>query len=219
MSKILVANFKSNYTLERINILLQEMNSIDKKNLIICPSSIYIPYFINNDYQLGIQNISMFEEGPYTGEVAATQAASLGIEYAIVGHLERRKIFKETGEVIKEKIKRAQDANLKVIYCVSKIDEINVLNEFKDLNVLVVYEPLSAIGTSNLPNIDEIKREISLLKNCVNNNDIKILYGGSVDENNINEIIKLNDVDGVMLCTSALNKEKFFKIKEVIDSQ
>lgn len=219
MSKILVANLKSNYTLEKINIMLEELQNIDKNNLIICPSSIYIPYFLNNNYQLGIQNISPFKEGAYTGEIAATQVASLGVNYAIIGHFERRKLFDENSNIIKEKIARAIEANLQIIYCISKVEEIDVLNGFENLNILVVYEPLEAIGASNLPDILNIKNEISRLKKVLNNHDIKILYGGSVDDKNINDIIKIDNIDGVMLCTSALNKEKFLKIKEVIDSQ
>lgn len=219
MSKILVANLKSNYTLEKINIMLEELQNIDKNNLIICPSSIYIPYFLNNNYQLGIQNISPFKEGAYTGEIAATQVASLGVNYAIIGHFERRKLFDENSNIIKEKIARAIEANLQIIYCISKVEEIDVLNGFENLNILVVYEPLEAIGASNLPDILNIKNEISRLKKVFNNPDIKILYGGSVDDKNINDIIKIDNIDGVMLCTSALNKEKFLKIKEVIDSQ
>lgn len=219
MTKLLVANLKSNYKKEEILKLVEYLDNIDiSNNIIICPSSIYLPYFNIEKYDVGIQNISMFQEGAYTGEIAASQAKSLGIKYAIIGHYERRKYFHEDNKILKEKINRCLESNLKGILCISSIDDLEILKNLDSKNIIIVYEPIVAIGTNKLPSILEIKKEINLIKLNINK-DLKVLYGGSVDDININDIIKINEIDGFMISSSVLNKEKFLKIKEVIDNQ
>ena len=103
--KILIGNMKMNLTLSEIKEYINEMKEYN--NFIICPSSLYIPYFMEEGFEVGIQNISEYGQGAYTGEISVTQANSMNIKYSLVGHSERRKNFNETDEIVNKKLRKA----------------------------------------------------------------------------------------------------------------
>src|SRR5574344_1960476 len=98
MEKIVIANLKMNMDYNETLNYINEIDDINDKRVVICPSNIYLPLFNNKNYSLGIQNIAYEEKGAYTGETSPVQVSSMGIKYAIVGHSERRMYFNETNE-------------------------------------------------------------------------------------------------------------------------
>ena len=76
-------------------------------NVVVCPTSIYVPYFLKRGFKVGLQNVFYENNGSYTGEISPKQAFELGIDYVILGHSERRKHFNETNEIINKKIKKS----------------------------------------------------------------------------------------------------------------
>lgn len=192
--------------------------------LIICPSTPFLYIFQNDSYKLGSQDISRYESGPHTGENTGEQLASLNVEYALVGHSERRKLFKEEEKTIIEKIKKAYHSHIKHIYFIGETTDekkykvtysvlehqiTHILDEVPDYKrekIIIVYEPIWAIGTGITPTIEEIADRIDSIKNILLDKykiRIPVLYGGSINKENINEIKNIPNIDGYVLGESA----------------
>ena len=224
MEKLIVGNLKNYMDAYDTSMYLKQIDKIE--NVVLYPSNIFIPYFLNKKFEVGIQNIYLNDK-ICTGEINAKQAKSLGISYVIVGHSERRTNFIETNIVVNYKIKEALKNNLKVILCIgetleekqnNKTFEVleKQLNEcLKDISeeVIIAYEPIWAIGTNVVPSIVEIQTNINKIKEIKNS---KVLYGGSVNSGNISEIIKVTD--GVLIGKASTDVVEFLKIIEVVSS-
>lgn len=239
INRYIIANMKMNLTAKDVGEYLKIINDqMFVSNVVICPTSIYIPYFLNHGYDVGIQNIYCENDGPYTGEISPLQAKSMGIKYAIIGHSDRR-FMGEDDQLINKKIRKALENKLKVIFCVGetleeremlKTDKIlkqqiirglRGLNEKQLSSVLIAYEPVWAVGTNVLPTNKEISNCIDFIKGiCKENLKVIpfILYGGSINENNIKSLNKIKNVDGFLIGNSASDADKLIKIIEVIDS-
>lgn len=240
MEKIVIANLKMNLNLVEICDYVVKINElIDTKRVVICPTSIYLPYFLKNGYSVGVQNIAQTEDGAYTGEVSASQVSSLGIDYALIGHSERRQYFNETDTVVNKKILLGLKNNLNLVLCIGETKEerdmlktdrvlkrqlINALRDVdkKDLkNIIIAYEPIWSIGTGNVPDNKDISTVAIYIKGIINNLfkediNIPVLYGGSVNEKNIEEINEVKEISGVLVGGASLKTDKLLKIKEVI---
>lgn len=236
--KIVVGNMKMNLTAEEVSQYLKQINNkIGSKRVVICPSNLYVPYFVGHDYLVGLQNIYYHESGAYTGEVSPVQAASMGISLVILGHSERREYFKETDRLINSKIKDAIKANLKVVLCVGetkeerdmmrtdKVLKKELIGALKDLdadmlkNVIIAYEPIWAIGTGTVPSKKEIEKTIDYIKGIVYQEflyeNIPVLYGGSVNEKNIESLNQISNVSGFLVGKATIDATKFLHIIEV----
>lgn len=239
--RIVVGNMKMNLTAPEITKYIREL---DKKNynkqVIVIPSSLYLPFFVGKSYGVGIQNIAAYEVGAYTGEVAASQAKSLRLDCTIIGHSERREYFKETDEIVHQKIKLSLASNLKVILCIGETEEereslktykvlkkqiVSALKgiEEKDLKkIIIAYEPIWAIGTGKTPSNDEIKDTIAFIKEIVKttvHTNMSVLYGGSVNEKNISSLNQIENIDGYLVGGASTKVDKFIKIIEVVVNQ
>lgn len=225
--KMIVANLKNYLSYNEIKEYAN--NDLD---VIYCVSSIFAHLFLNK--KVGLQDISMYEKGAYTGEVVASYAKEMGIDYVILGHSERRKYNFETDEIINQKIIRALDNNLKVILCVGeelnenrdeKLQQqlINGLKNIKNIeNVIIAYEPIWCIGTGVIPQNEDIQTAISLIKTIINekfNQSVKVLYGGSIDDININALKNISNVDGFLIGKSSTNYDKLKKIVDIVNRQ
>lgn len=238
MKKLVVGNLKMNLDLDQIASYLEIINEeVHSPHVVICPTSIYIPYFLSHDYRVGIQNTFLADEGAYTGEISPKQADSMGIAYTILGHSERRMYLKETDDFINKKIIAALKNYMRVIVCVGetleerkmlKTDRVikrEITNALRGLtkeqldNVVIAYEPIWAIGTNQTPTNKDIEDMINYIKLLVesyfNYPNIKVLYGGSVNEKNITELNKIKNLDGYLVGGASTNTEKFLKIIEV----
>lgn len=238
MKKILALNFKMNLDYKDIKLYKENISGkVNEKNVIFFPPSIFLPYFISNEYSMGSQNISEFDNGAHTGELSASQLKSIGGTYTIIGHSERRKEQSETDDKINLKIKKALENNLKVILCVgetkeekdllktSKVIKKELMTDLEGIeenleNVIIAYEPIWSIGTGIIP---EKKDIISTTKFIIETVDKlfgykpKVLYGGSVNEKNISELNEIDALSGFLVGGASLNVEKVLKIKEVVE--
>ncbi len=239
--RIVVGNMKMNLTTTEINKYIKALDKKEFNNqVIICPSSLYLPYFLGKGYGVGIQNIAAYEMGAYTGEISASQAKSMRLDCAIIGHSERREYFKETDEIVHQKIELSLQANLKVILCIGETEEerdslktykvlkkqivsaLKGLDEKELKKIIIAYEPIWAIGTSKTPSNDEIRDTVSFIKDIVKgtfNVNMSVLYGGSVNEKNIASLNQIENINGYLVGGASTKADKFMKIIEVVVNQ
>lgn len=225
--KIVAANLKMNLNYEEIKNYVQKIENYDNKNIIFIPTSIYAPYFLNRGYSVGVQNCYCMDKGAYTGEVSPSQIKSMGIDYVLIGHSERRSYFKEDNDLLNKKIREALKNNLKVIYCIGETEEERNLGKTKEVlkeelmsglkdiddEVIIAYEPVWAIGTNVTPTSLEIEDAISYIKSLYN---YPTLYGGSTNDKNIEELNSVKNVDGFLIGGASLDVEKLEKIIKIV---
>lgn len=222
MNKLFIVNLKMNLTYKDIinykNII--ENNNIN--NLIIAPSNIYLESMKSDKYELCAQNAYYLDYGAFTGEVSFKQLHSMNINYSLIGHFERRKLFNENIKDIKMKLLSCINNEIIPVLCIGEekkdkdifrvvklvIEELETILKGISLDkLIIVYEPFWTIGTSLYPKKEDIELMHESIKkvsfeHC---NDVKVLYGGSVDKNNIKEILSINNVDGVLIGASGIN--------------
>lgn len=230
-NKLIVGNIKMNMKFGEIANYINLFKDINSKNVVICPSYIYIPYFLNYEFLVGSQNVCSYESGGYTGEISANQLSSIGVKYTIVGHSERRLNLNETDLDINKKVKCAIGAKLKVILCIGETKEEKdllkkdvvlkrqlrtALSGIEDVsNIIIAYEPVWSIGTNNVPDNNELIKTVNYIKQVIYdkyNKKIKVIYGGSINENNILNFNKINELDGFLIGSASINPNQFIQI-------
>lgn len=210
---IICANLKAHKTWDQMSDWLKTVGQASRQfkgTLIVCPSYPYLAaihqQITKENYQikLGSQDLSQFEQGAYTGEVAASQIADI-CSFAIIGHSERRQNFKETANVLSQKVANAQKALIQPIFCIqSSNDPIPQGVQF------VAYEPVFAIGTGNPDTPDNVHQVAQTTKT---HGQLTVLYGGSVSPENIKSYLAKGLVDGVLVgATNSLDPQKFIAI-------
>lgn len=211
-----VANWKSYKTVSEATNWLQQivdgnLKLVDKE-AIVCPSFTLIPAMFdfikksNLPVKLGAQDVSPFGEGPYTGAVNVKQIKEFA-EYAIIGHSERRKEFKEDDVILAKKVQIALESGLTPIFCVQG-EETPIPDGVK----IVAYEPVWAIG-SGTPDTPENAEKVS--KTIKEKNKIDyILYGGSVKPDNVSGFTQMSSIDGVLVGGASLESQSFMQIIE-----
>lgn len=222
--KIIVANWKMNGDAELVAKFVREINSIQTENtVIVCPPTALITKFNEFKYQIGAQNCFYEDSGAFTGETSPKLLKTLGCQYVIIGHSERRNIFNETNECVYKKWEAAVRNNLSPIVCVGEKsheranwkDAIrNQLQLFvgKQLkSTIFAYEPVWSIGTGVVPSINEITEVIAFIKDTLQT-ESKFLYGGSVNANNASNILNNQNIDGVLIGGASLKVDEFSKI-------
>ncbi len=212
---LLVANLKANKTWEEMSFWLDQVAPIVEKftgTVIVCPSSAFLAsthqklQTQNSKLQTGGQDISRFEQGAYTGEVAASQIANL-CQYAIIGHSERRQNFGETDEILTLKVQNAKSAGIEPIFCIQT--EKDAIPEGVEI---VAYEPTFAIGTG-VPDSPENAK--GLAEEIRQKDHFTVIYGGSVSAENVNLFLQKDVIDGVLVgATNSLDSKNFIQILE-----
>ncbi len=231
MEKLIVANLKMNFSLsDAINY----KGSINKKysNLIICPPYVYIDKMKSENYDIGSQDGYYKDKGAYTGEVSFSQLKSLGVQYSIIGHSERRHILGESNQIVKEKFDSCINNQIIPILCVGETKEERDNNQVNEvimnqidtifnnieghITCIIAYEPVWAIGTSITPSLKEIEDVHIYIKNIMSkyNVEYRILYGGGVNLSNINEFSKSNMIDGFLIGSASLDPLNLEKMIE-----
>lgn len=225
--KYLVCNFKNK--LLKDDILKYNKSLVDietKVKLVLCPPSIYLDMFDKSGYELGVQDISSFMDKTITGEIEATQVKSMGAKYVIVGHSERRIYRHEINIDFINKINNAIENGLNIIYCIGEtLNEkengrtyevlekqiSEVLNNVEIKNIMIAYEPVWAIGTGKVPEVNEIKENIKFINDIIMENyeeKLDILYGGSVNDTNIGELCTIKGLNGFLVGGASLDPNK-----------
>ena len=214
---VVVANLKAHKTWKEIESWLDAVGPKSQDfngTVIFCPSYPFLAICkekIGRDsmnIKLGSQDISKFEQGPYTGEVTASQISDL-VEYTIIGHSERRQNLKEDNKVLEEKVENANAAGIKPIFCVQN-EETPIPQGVS----IVAYEPVFAIGTGNPDTPDNVEKVTSALKNT---GSLTVLYGGSVSAGNVKSFVDQKSVDGVLVgASNSLDPQKFVAILDAL---
>ena len=242
--KVIAGNWKMNMlpneTINFIEGLSQEIKGV-KNEIILCVPYTDLFYALltaqNTNIKIGAQNMHWKEKGAYTGEISGQMLKSIGVEYVIIGHSERRQYFAETDETVNLKVKSALENNLKPIICVGetleqrehgeteKIIESQIKLALKDLTkeqiraIIIAYEPVWAIGTGKTATPEEannvikyIRKQIKELYNEEIAENIIIQYGGSVKASNAEELFNMSDIDGALVGGASLNFKEFSEI-------
>ena len=198
--------------------------------IIYCPPNTLIhPMFkklMNSKIQVGAQNChESLNYGASTGSINSMMLKNVGAKYVILGHSENRESG-ETDKLINIKIKAATKSGLKVIFCIGetlgqkrkKITNKILLKQItlglqkvkRRKNIVIAYEPVWSIGTGVLPKLDDLFRTINFIKKKVKN--IKVLYGGSVNPKNVNELKLIKNIDGFLIGGASQDPKKFIDI-------
>ena len=230
MSKLVLANLKMyQSSKESVDDYINKMKEA-KGKFIVFPSVIYLEKFIQNNFICGVQNASAHNPGPYTSEVSIHALKNMGVKYVLLGHSEVRQNMSEDDELINKKIKQALDNKLKVVLCIGESLEAYNQSQTKAIlkdqiykalknitkEVIISYEPVWAIGSGKTPTNNEIEDIANYIKSLFNY-DVKVLYGGSVSDKNINTLNEIPNIDGFLIGKAATNPSSLMKIIEVAE--
>ena len=215
-------------TYTRNYVIIKYEKKLRKYNVIVLPSTCFLPFFNKGKYILGSQDISEFEESNRTGEINGKSLQSLNVKYCLVGHSERRIYNKETNESLINKLNNCKKYDIIPLYCIGEKNNVSELNEQIDLylnnlnfeKIHIIYEPVKNIGSNEI-NIEEIKNNINYITSYIkekHNIDIHLIYGGGVNLNNIEQLKLIKEIDGLILSRDALDIKNLDKIYKITNS-
>jgi triosephosphate isomerase len=241
---IVAANWKMNGSLSLIKEMVSGLNNVElaeNVDIVVCPSFPFLSAFtlsaenehLQNGINLGAQNVSEHNSGAFTGEISTDMLKEVTVKYVIVGHSERRSLYKETSTQVAHKVKTVLNAGLTPILCIGEseaertaeqtetvlasqlqpvIDEIGIEN-FTD--VVIAYEPVWAIGTGKTASPEMAQATHLFIRQFLANadkniaNKVPLLYGGSVNAANCEELFAQADIDGGLIGGASLKVDEF----------
>ena len=242
--KVIAGNWKMNMLPNEAIACIEELAPLVKdteNEVILCVPYIDLFYSLltaqGTNIKIGAQNMHFEEKGAFTGEVSGQMLKSIGVEYVIIGHSERRQYFAETDETVNKKIKAALANELKPIVCVGetleqresgKAEEVfttQTRKAFEGLSpedakkVIIAYEPIWAIGTGKTATSEDANNSVKAIRNEIRSlygdevaDEIIIQYGGSVKSSNAKELFTTSDIDGGLVGGASLKADEFAKI-------
>lgn len=224
----------------------KQFGKIEDKDIVICPSAIslmQVASIIGTSFiSLGAQDVFWEESGAYTGEISPSILHDLDCRYVIVGHSERRHYLAETNEMINKKVDACLDNNIIPILCIGETrkerhdgqtDNILIsqlrgglkkVDIVGDEQIVIAYEPVWAIGSGSVVESSELDKVLTLIKQSlidmypltIVQNNVRIVYGGSVDADNVANFSKLKLLDGFLIGGASLDIDKFNKLVKKI---
>lgn len=245
--QIAAANWKMNLTAGKASALLTGILS-DVKEVQVAGRVVFavpFPYLTNavatvqcrEGFSIGAQNCSNKPSGAYTGEVSVEMLDSIGVQYCVVGHSERREYFAESNQMLAEKVDLCLAQNLTPIFCCGEPleirekenqnnyvraqieDSLNHLSETELKRIVIAYEPIWAIGTGRTATTEQAQQMHAFIRSVLTTNwgasaanAVSILYGGSVKAANANELFACPDVDGGLVGGASLVAAEFVQI-------
>ena len=244
--KVIAGNWKMHKDLsESQNLISKLINELRKEevncDIIICPPFTSLSEAAglvkNTIVKLGAQNMHYEDKGAFTGEVSAAMLKSVGCEYVILGHSERRAIFSESDEMINKKIKKALGSGLRPIFCIGETLQQRESGTMNDVikrqvtdglqhvstgemeKIIIAYEPVWAIGTGVTATPQQAQEVHVYVRQLINNifgddtaEKLIIQYGGSVKPDNAAELLSQSDIDGALVGGACLEADSFLKI-------
>lgn len=219
--------------------VVKGLKDVKKAKVVICPPFVYLPALqdLKSNIRLGAQDCFWEDKGSFTGEISLPMLKSFGCKYVIIGHSERRQFLNETDRMINKKIKAALIKNLRPIFCLgeSKKDKdrgktqtvlkrqlengLKKISKSDIKKIIFAYEPLWAIGSGKPCSLDEANVIRLFIKKVVTQkyfrsitNEIKILYGGSVNSSNVKNFIQEAGFQGVLVGGVSLKPKEFIKL-------
>lgn len=235
---IIGGNWKSNGSVDFVRTMCTDtLNTMEfdanRVEVVVAPIALHITStktMLNSNVLVAAQNISADGNGAFTGEISAEQIVDFGLQWTLVGHSERRKLFGETDEIVAKKVARAQAANLKVILCVGETLEQREANQTNDVlkaqldavktsisnwsSIVIAYEPVWAIGTGKTATPEIAQSAHAYIRSWLTDNvsaDVaaatRIQYGGSANAGNVADLIAQPDIDGFLVGGASLKPE------------
>lgn len=226
--------------LEQLIPLVKDLKNVD---IVIIPpftALSVVEYVKGTNIKIGAQNMYFEEKGAFTGEISPKFLKDIGCEYVILGHSERRDIFKESNELINKKLKKALSIGLKPIVCIGEHLEEREQGKTKDIiksqfegtfkglskedinKVVIAYEPIWAIGTGKTATPDQANEVHQYIRELLSSNydkelseNLRIQYGGSVNPSNASELFEKENIDGGLVGGASLEADSFAKIIKV----
>lgn len=245
--KLIVANWKMNFNVHESSLYVTKLAEMIPTRrdveVVLCPSLLALqPLSLqvnHRQFKLGSQNCYWRDDGAFTGEISATQLRGLA-QYVLVGHSERRLIFGETDRDVRFKAQATLRNGLSPIVCIGETqfereegdtehvlsDQLvsGLLNVGSDeiSEVVIAYEPVWAIGAGEWPEVGDIERVTTLIRDQVAHlfgraagRDVRILYGGSVNAKNAQVFLNTKGVDGLLVGGASLNANEFSQIVDI----
>jgi len=246
--KVIAGNWKMNKTLDEavqfVEALKDRVADVKKTRVIVCPPFIALQavgeVIKGSNIKLGAQNLHWETKGAFTGEVSAQMLKSVGCDYVIIGHSERRRYFKETDELINKKVKKALEFGLTPILCVGETleerergitervvgDQVRgCLKDLTDKEVggmIIAYEPVWAIGTGRNATPEQAVEVHQFIRGLIAEfygdavaEDLIIQYGGSVTPENAHSLLSQSQIDGALVGGASLKADSFGQIVEI----
>ncbi|HZK10178.1 MAG TPA: triose-phosphate isomerase [Clostridia bacterium] len=240
--EILAGNWKMNHGPKEALAFLKDffVKPGENQRVILCPPYISLESMkreLPEKIELAAQNIHEEDKGAFTGEVSAPMIKELGVGITLLGHSERRNYYKESDELVRQKLKKALEHNLEVILCVGEqlehresgraeqVVKKQVLSALKGLkkedmeSVHIAYEPVWAIGTGKTASSQDAQEMNAYIRSLIVElfndkiaQETSILYGGSVKPENIKELMAMEDIDGALVGGASLDPISFAKL-------
>lgn len=238
---IVAANWKMNMSEKETRKFLEEMKGMDiaeNIRVMIFPPYPYLYLFKEKlryeKIAYGAQDVAKEEKGAYTGEVSAAMLGDMGCPLTLVGHSERRSYYGDTSDIVAKKAKAALEHQITPMICIGETLEERKSHRYEQVlkgqleavyaclgkrisECLIAYEPVWAIGTGVIPTLKEIRETHAYIHQVlsdygVSEQNIKILYGGSVNAGNVRDIASVEHVDGFLIGGASLKADSFKKI-------
>lgn len=246
MKKYIMGNFKMNFDKKEMESYLADLkNELDgketKNEIAIFPPFLFL-LLANEKLKemgafLGAQNVNENESGAFTGEVSAKMLKSLFVEYVLVGHSERRKLFGETNHKINLKLKTLLKYGIKPVLCIGETENermqgktnevlnIQILDALQGIyeneleSIVIAYEPVWAIGTGKNASEKDVLEAVKHIRQTIKENfsqaaseKMIVLYGGSLKSSNAKNYLSHKEINGALVGGSSLNAQEFAKI-------
>ena len=242
--KVRAGNWKMNMLPNETISMISELEPMVKdteNEVVLCVPYTDLFYALltaqGTNIKIGAQNMHFEEKGAYTGEISAKMLKSIGVEYVIIGHSERRQYFAETDETVNKKIKAAFANELKPIVCVGEtLDQresgkafeiittqtekaLDGLTDEQVANTIIAYEPIWAIGTGKTATSEDANEAIKQIREKICQKygqnvaqRVIIQYGGSMKPSNAKELLEMSDIDGGLIGGASLKAADFSQI-------
>ncbi len=242
---LLAGNWKMHKTIEEsidLGVRLKyACDEVEDRDVVLCPPYPSLQALAetvgDSIIEVGAQNMHHAEEGAFTGEISPAMVTDTGAEWVILGHSERRRLFGEDADVLREKTRAAAEHGLKVFYCVGETEEQrdrgeaesvirrqleDVLDGFRSEQfeeLVVAYEPVWAIGTGNTASPEQANDAHGTVRTCLADlfgqeaaASTRVLYGGSVKPHNVAELMEQPQLDGALVGSASLSAADFSAI-------
>jgi triosephosphate isomerase (TIM) len=243
----IVGNWKMHKTVEEseafVQALLPRVAAVDGADFGVCPPFLSLQAVVDSarGSQLTVfaQNMHAADKGAFTGEVSAPMLSEIDVQGVLLGHSERREHFAETDAALREKVRKALDAELVPLLCVGETKDERQRGETEDklrrqvaedladvpadrlADVVIAYEPIWAIGTGDTATPEQAQDAVAFIRGLVRElkasaaEDVRILYGGSVKLDNLGELVTLPDVDGALVGGASLDPADFAEMIDI----
>lgn len=234
MNKLIILNHKMSLMYDEVYSYIDSLNSLNTNHdIIICPSNIYLEAFMNNsDFAVGAQNMNCASEENHTGEISSLQLKSLGIEYVMIGHHERVKEFNETPSIINSKLITALESGIAPILCFGE----DIDDDYKEILpkkldaylkdvlriefIIFAYEPIYACNSGITPTKEKLTEIVEFIEKYLENKyktKPNIVYGGSVTSSNVEDILGVDILKGILVGSTSSNIKEVTKIIEKVE--